>query len=225
MLKGAIFDFDGTLFDSMFIWDTAGEAYLRSIGKEPEADLQKVLKPMSLLQAAEYLKTHYQIALSAQEICAGINRTVEDFYFHAVQPKPGVIAFLEEMQRRGIKMCIATATDRYQAEAALARCGMQQYFSAIFTCTEVGSGKDDPGIFRTAMEHLGTERCNTVVFEDACHAVRTAKNDGFMVAAVYDAHENRQQDIQRLSDIYLSDFADAAAFWKFASNLRKEQST
>ena len=56
MLKGLIFDFDGTLFDSMFIWDTAGEVYLRSIGKEPEANLQKVLKAMSLLQSAQYIR-------------------------------------------------------------------------------------------------------------------------------------------------------------------------
>ena len=113
MLKGAIFDFDGTLFDSMFIWDTVGETYLRSLGKEPDADLQKVLKPMSLLQSAEYLQAHYQLSLSVEEICAGINQMVEDFYFHTVQPKPGVIELLEELHRRNIKMCIATATDRY----------------------------------------------------------------------------------------------------------------
>ena len=225
MLKGVIFDFDGTLFDSMFIWDHAGEAYLRSLGKEPDADLQKILQPMSLLQSAEYLQAHYQLSLSVEEICAGINRTVEDFYFHTVQPKPGVIAFLEALHRRNVKMCIATATDRYQVEAALARCKMKQYFSYVFTCTEVGSGKNEPFIFRIALKHLGTERCNTIVFEDAHHAALTAKNDGFMVAAIDDAHENKRQDLQRLSDVYLTNFSDMAAFWEFASNLRKEQTT
>ena len=225
MLKGVIFDFDGTLFDSMFIWDTAGETYLRSLGKEPNGDLQRILKPMSLLQSAEYLQAHYQLALSVEEICAGINRMVEDFYFHMVQPKPGVVAFLEELYHRNIKMSIATATDRYQVEAALARCGMKQFFSGIFTCTEVGSGKSEPVIFRTALEHLGTERCNTIVFEDAYHAVLTAKNDGFLVAAIYDAHEDKQGDIQQLSDVYLTDFSDMTAFWEFSTNLRREQPT
>ena len=225
MLKGAIFDFDGTLFDSMFIWDTAGETYLRSLGKEPNGDLQRVLKPMSLLQSAEYLQAHYQLALSVEEICAGINRMVEDFYFHTVQPKPGVIELLEELYRRNIKMCIATATDRYQVEAALARCGMKQFFSGIFTCTEVGSGKNEPVIFRAALEHLGTERSDTIVFEDAFHAAMAAKNDGFMVAAIYDAHEDKQQDIQQLSDVYLTDFSDMTAFWEFSTNLRREQPT
>ena len=125
MLKGIIFDFDGTLMDSMFIWDTAGEVYLRSIGKEPQEDLQKVLKPMSLMQSAEYIQAHYEIPLSVTEIMEGINRTVEGFYFHDVEPKPVVIEWLEELSAKNIKMCIATATDRYQVEAALKRCGMR----------------------------------------------------------------------------------------------------
>lgn len=129
MLKGLIFDFDGTLFDSMFIWDTAGESYLRSIGKEPETDLQKVLKQMSLLQSAQYIREKYNIPLSVEEIMDGINHTVEGFYFHSTQPKPGVIDFLEELHCRNIKMCIATATDRYQVEAALQRCKMRHFFS------------------------------------------------------------------------------------------------
>ncbi len=217
MLKGLIFDFDGTLFDSMFIWDTAGESYLRSIGKEPETDLQKILKPMSLLQSAEYIREKYQIPLSVEEIMDGVNRTVEGFYFHTVEPKPGVIAFLEELHRRNIKMCIATATDRYQVEAALQRCKMRHFFSEVFTCTEVGIGKDRPDIFRKAMEHLQTDRNTTVVVEDAYHAVCTAKQDGFLVVGVYDSHESRQQELLRLADVFLPDYLHLNNFWKFAS--------
>ena len=217
MLKGIIFDFDGTLFDSMFIWETAGEVYLRSLGKEPEADLQKVLKPMSFLQSAGYLREQYHIPLSVEDIMDGINRTVEDFYFHTAQPKPGVNTFLEELHRRNIKMCIATATDRYQVEAALRRCGMRHFFSEIFTCTEVGCGKDRPEIFRKAMEHLQTDRSTTAVFEDAYHAAYTAKQDAFIVVGVYDSHESRQRELSHLVDIYLPDYFDLKSFWKFAS--------
>ena len=217
MLNGIIFDFDGTLFDSMFLWDTAGEVYLRSMGKEPESDLQTVLKPMSLLQSARYIREKYQIPLSEEEIMAGINRTVEDFYFHTVEPKTGVIAFLEELQRRNIRMCIATATDRYQVEAALQRCEMGHFFSGIFTCTEVGSGKDSPEIFRRAMEHLQTDRSTTAIVEDAYHAAFTAKQDGFNVVGVYDSHESRQQELALLCDVFLPDYLDLTDFWKFAS--------
>lgn len=215
MLKALIFDFDGTLFDSMFIWDSVGETYLYSIGKAPEEDLQRVLKSMSLYQSAEYIREHYGIPLSVEEIMGGINRIVEDFYFHAVLPKPGVVNWLEELSAKNIKMCIATATDRYQVEAALTRCGMRKYFSEIFTCTEVGSGKDHPLIFRKAMEHLGTDRTNTMVIEDAYHAIRTAKSDGFRTVAVYDPHENRQAEIRDMADVYLHDYHDMHSFWEF----------
>ena len=217
MIQGVIFDFDGTLFDSMFIWDTAGEGYLRSIGKEPESDLQRILKPMSLLQSAEYIRTKYRIPLSVEEIMDGVNRTVEDFYFHTVEPKPGVIAFLQELHRRNIKMCIATATEHYQVEAALQRCGMRKFFSEVFTCTEVGSGKDRPDIFRKAMEHLKTDRSTTAVVEDTYYAVYTAKQDGFLVVGVYDSYENRQWELMSLADVFLSDYFNLTDFWKFAS--------
>ena len=223
MSFGMIFDFDGTLMDSMSIWNTAGEIYLRSMGKEPQDDLSKVLKPMSLMQSAEYIQAHYEIPLSVTEIMEGINRTVEGFYFHDVEPKPVVIEWLEELSAKNIKMCIATATDRYQVEAALKRCGMRHYFSEIFTCTEVGSGKNQPLIFRKAMEHLGTDRSNTAVVEDAYHALRTANADGFMTVAVYDAHEDKQQEIRELVDLYLPDYFDVTSFWKFAS--REEGAT
>lgn len=216
MLKGIIFDFDGTLFDSMFIWNTAGEAYLRSVGTEPEKDLQAVLKPMSLLQSAIYIRDKYAIPLSVEEIMNGINHTVEDFYFHTVQPKEGVATFLEQMKKQGVKMCIATATDRYQVEAALKRCCMEHFFSEIFTCTDVGHGKDEPFIFRKAMDHLGTTRENTVVFEDAYHAAKTAKEDGFITVAVYDSCEEKQKELQALSDFYFENYTETDTFWKFA---------
>lgn len=217
MLKGVVFDFDGTLVDSMFIWESAGEAYLRSVGRKAEADLQRVLKQMSLLQSARYIREKYALPLSVEEIMDGVNRTVEDFYLHTVEPKAGTIAFLEELRRRKIKMCIATATDRYQAEAALRRCGMRHFFSEIFTCTEVGSGKDSPEIFRRAMEHLQTDRSTTFIVEDTYHAAYTAKQDGFAVVGVYDPHESRREELRDLSDVYLPNYFDLTDFWKFAS--------
>ena len=219
MLKGAIFDFDGTLFDSMFIWDTAGEVYLRSIGIEPREDLQKVLKPMSLLQSATYIREKYAIPLTIEKIMDGINRTVEDFYFNTVQPKDGVVTFLEQMKAQGIKMCIATATDRYQVEAALKRCGMESFFFEIFTCTDVGHGKDEPIIFQKAVDYLGTTKANTVVLEDAYHAAKTAKVDGFITVAVYDSHETMQAELHSVSNCFIESFTHTEHFWKFANGL------
>lgn len=219
MLKGAIFDFDGTLFDSMYVWDTIGEVFLRSMGIEPRDNLQKALKRMSLLQSSVYIRENYGLSMTVEEIMLGINRTVENFYFYKVLPKKGVVALLEQMKARGIKMCIATATDRYQVEAALKRCGMEDFFSEIFTCTEVGHGKDEPVIFQKAMEHLQTARENTAVIEDAYHAARTAKEDGFLTVAVYDLSEDRQRELRAVSDCFLEDFTKLDTFWKFASGI------
>ncbi len=213
----AVFDFDGTLFDSMFIWDRAGDMYLRSIGKESKPSMREDVKALSLYQTACYFKAEYSLPLSVEEIMAGINRTVEHFYTDKVQPKPGAAAFLEQIKKAGIRTCIATASDRYQIEAALKRCSMEKYFDAVFTCSEIGHGKDEPVIFRRAMEHFGAGRSSTIVFEDAIHAARTAKADGFIVAAVFDSSEKRQDELHALADIYLPDFEHTEEFWKFAS--------
>lgn len=216
-IKCAIFDFDGTLFDSMFIWDSVGEIYLHSLGKEPKSSMREDVRALSLYQSACYFQKEYDLSLSVEQIMAGINQTIEHFYIHEVLPKPGVGDFLDEMKKSKIRMCIATASDRYQIEAALSRCGMEDYFEAIFTCSEIGHGKDEPVIFQKAMEYFNTERSNTVIFEDAIHAVWTAKTDGFTVVAVYDDSEKRQIEIRELSDCYISDFEHTEEFWKFIS--------
>ena len=216
-IKCAIFDFDGTLFDSMFIWDNVGEIYLHSLGKEPKASMREDVRTLSLYQSACYFKEEYGIVLSVEEIMAGINQIIEHFYIYEVQPKASVVTFLNELKQQGIFMCIATASDRYQIEAALKRCGMEEIFETIFTCTEVGHGKDEPEIFRKAMEHFDADRSNTVVFEDALHAIQTAKTDGFIVASVFDSSEKRQDKIRDISDCYILDFDHLEEFWNFTS--------
>lgn len=212
-----IFDFDGTLFDSMFIWETAGERFLRSVGREPQPTVQDDVRTMSIYQAACYFQREYSLSLTPEEIMEKINGIVEAFYLHEAQPKPGVISFLDALKRNGVRMCIATASERYQIEAALKRCDMSHFFDAVFSCTEVGHGKDEPVIFRKAMEAFGADRSNTVVFEDAFHAAQTAKLDGFHVVAVFDPSEKRQAELKTVSDCYLKSFQCTEPFWKFAS--------
>ena len=219
-VKCAIFDFDGTLFDSMFIWDSVGEIYLRSLGKEPKLSMREDVRALSLYQSACYFQKEYDLSLSVEEIMTGINQTIERFYIHEVLPKPGAVNFLERMKKAGIPMCIATASDRYQIEAALDRCGMEHYFEAIFTCSEVGHGKDEPHIFRKAMEYFAADRSSAVIFEDALHAIQTAKADGFRVVAVSDSSEKRQNEIRSIVDFYLTDFEHTEEFWKWQEGQR-----
>lgn len=210
MIKGAIFDLDGTLLDSMSLWDTIGNDYLRSLGIETTENLAETFKTFTLEQAAQYYRTRYSVPLSAREIIAGINDMIGDFYRSAVPMKRGVAEFLEQLSQKQIKMCIATVTDRQLAEDALIRLNIRNYFTEIFTTAEVGCGKTSPQIYRAALACLGTEKQETLVFEDTYHALMTAKNDGFLVAAVYDAHETRQTEMQKNSDYYITDYVRAA---------------
>ena len=208
MLKGAIFDFDGTLVDSMFIWDTIGEDYLRTLGKEPHEDLKETFMTLTLEEAAEYYRTHYGVTLSVKEIVDGVNAMVEGIYRTKVTLKPGVAEYLTWLRVNGVRMCIATVTDRYLVEETLERLGILHYFSEIFTCAEVGYGKDKPIIYRKALDHLDTAKNETYVFEDSLFALKTAKADGFTAVGVYDRHETSQDNLKSLAEYYIRDYAD-----------------
>ena len=208
MLTGAIFDLDGTLLDSMFIWDTIGEDYLRTLGKEPHEDLKETFMTLTLEEAAEYYREHYKVTLSVTEIVDSINAMVEGIYRTKVTLKPGVMAYLRLLKERGVKMCVATVTDRYLVEDTLERLGILHYFSEIFTCAEVGYGKDKPIIYQKALDHLGTAKEETFVFEDSLFALETAKIDGFPTVGVYDMHESRQEEMKRLADCYVRSFEE-----------------
>ena len=208
MIKGAIFDLDGTLLDSMFIWDTIGEGYLRSLGKEPHEDLKETFMTLTLEEAAVYYREHYGVTLSVKEIVDGVNAMVEQTYRTKVTLKPGIAEYLAWLKENGVWMCVATVTDRYLVEETLEQLGVRHYFSEIFTCAEVGFGKDKPIIYQKALEHLGTEKSDTYVFEDLPFALNTAKTDGFPTVGVYDRHEAHQDELKELADYYIFDFTD-----------------
>lgn len=214
-IRGAIFDVDGTLLDSMFIWDTIGENYLRSIGYKPRENLNEVFKNMSLHQAACYYQSEYGVTLSIAEIMDGVNAMLERYYRCEVPLKAGAAGLLARFHQAGVKLCIVTATDRYLVDAALSRLGVRSYFGEIFTCSEVGHGKDEPHIFDAALNFLGTEKSETIVFDDALYAIRTAKNAGFPVAAVYDVHELEQEKVHCLADLYLDTLCQLYKIEKF----------
>ncbi len=219
MISGAIFDVDGTLLDSMSVWDTIGSDYLRSIGCAPREGLDQALRAMSLRQAAEHFRREYGVARSVEEIEDGVNAMLGRFYRERATLKPGAGGFVRALRGRGARLCIATATDQALVEAALSRCGILDCFEHVLTCASVGHGKDEPHIYREALKRIGGERRSTVVFEDALHAARTAKADGFAVAAVYDGHERQQEELRALADVYLIDLCHTDPFWKFASGL------
>ena len=214
MIKGAIFDVDGTLLDSMEIWEEVGVRYLRNLGIEPEPGLSKILFPMTVTEGASYVKEHYPLKQSMDQVIEGLLNTVRDFYYDEAPLKPGVKEFLAEMKRREIPMTIATSSEREHIEAAFERLGIDQYFQKIFTCSEVGVGKSQPLVYQKAAEYLGTTPEETYVFEDVLHALQTAKNAGFRTVAVYDRFsDDDQEEIKKMADHYYVELGTDEEFW------------
>ena len=220
MIRGIIFDVDGVLLNSMPVWENLGELYLKSRGIPAEKGLGETLFSMSLEEGARYLISHYGLELTCEQVVKGLAREVRDFYAERVPLKEGARQFLDEFRERKIPMVIATSGDRNNTEAALKRLKVFSYFQGIFTCSEIGSGKNQPDIYYAAALHLDTDAEETLVFEDAYHALRTAGKAGFKTVAVYDRSNDKQlAQIWNTADIYLPEFVDFDLFWKRVSRL------
>ncbi len=218
MIRGVIFDVDGVLLNSMPVWENLGELYLNHLGIEAEKGLGARLYTMSLEQSAAYLIDRYHLEMTPEEVIRGVNREVEEFYAQRVPLKEGVRQYIEEFRERGVPMAIATTGDRKNAEAALKRLNVLRFFQGVFTCSEIGSSKKEPDIYYAAALQLDTEPGQTWVFEDALHAIRTAKQAGFRTVGVYDKANDRDlAHIWNTADIYLPEFKDFGMFWRRAS--------
>ena len=219
MIKGMIFDADGTLLDSMPIWDDLGARYLKGIGIEAEPGLSEILFCMSLEESAAYMKRTYGLSQTEEEIRNGVLAKLDDFYVNEVQAKPGVSEFLRTLHERKVPMMIATSSSRHHIEAAMRRLGFLDYFAGIITCEEVGAGKSRPDIYLKCAEAMGLDPEEVCVVEDVIHAVRTANAAGFPTAGVYDAASAEDtEDMKKECSIYLHDLTDYGEFcrWAFA---------
>ncbi len=207
-MQGAIFDLDGTLLHSMPIWDTLAEDYLHSLGWEPRENLTERFRDFTLRQSAEYFIREYGVEQSVEEIIQGIQEMIAHFYVETAPLKAGVAEFLDELHRAGVRMCVATATDRVLAEAALRRNGIDRYIDFVLACGEGGYTKREAAVFEEALRRLGTEKAGTVVFEDAPHAAETAAEAGFPVCGVFDAAWGTDDcaALKRRSNWYIESF-------------------
>ena len=208
-LTGAIFDMDGTIMDSMVIWHNVGEKYLELKGLTPHKNFNKTFLKMSIIDSAKYFISDYGIEGDVDSIVAEINSLVEDFYRNEAELKPGILDMLTEMKKQGIKMAVATATDKYLVEIALKRNNIYELFDCIYTCTEVGADKNVTTIYDRSLDALGTEKSSTFVFEDSYHAIQTAKRGNYTVVGIADEYaKQNENEIRELSDIYIDNTAN-----------------
>lgn len=202
--KGFIFDVDGTLTDTMAFYETHLEDYLRTLGITPEPGLRDEIRGFTIAEAYRYIIKEYNISKTEEEVLADANKLFTAFYSNQAMLKDGVREFLEYAYSKGIKMCVATATDREYIKLMLKNQNIEKYFEFILTSPEVGRGKHFPDIYDICAERLGCDKRNSIVFEDAVHAVETAKKAGYTVFAVEEQYQKKFEDrIRQNSDIYV----------------------
>lgn len=205
-----IFDFDGTLFDSMHVWDDVGRRYLASLGITANDDFEETIAGMTLAQGCEYASKTYPIHKTPMQVLEGISAIVKDDYAYRIEPKAGVKEILETLHHHNVRMIIATASDQRLVMPALKRCHMDHYFIDIVSAQDSKLDKHSPDIFEKAMHMCQGDKTDTVVIEDAYHAAFTAKKAGFTVIGVYDESEKQQNKMQEVCDIYVHTLAE----WK-----------
>jgi len=212
MIRGAIFDADGTLLDSMGAWDVAAVNYLADLGVQARPDLKQTLFPLTLAECAVYLRQAYGLSRSPAQIEAEIREEMRLFYRDRVKAKPGAKAFLEALRDRGVRLTLATNTPRSAITEGLGRTGLLPLLDGIFTTAEMGMDKHDPAFFHAVRQAMGTGLEDTWVFEDAVHAAATAYSAGYHVAGVADPYSD-QEALRKVCHIYLPELTDFMGFW------------
>lgn len=205
MCKGVLFDVDGTLLDSMKIWDELPYRYLASFGIQGSKDLSSVVYPMTLEESSAYLKESYGLQDSVGKIQKDILKIMEDFYRYEVQCKEGVEAFLFSLKEQSIPMGIVSIGNSELIEAAFQRLRIRSYFDFILTCDVYQTSKKESLIYEIGKEKLS---CSQVyVFEDVLQALQSAKKAGCITVAVADAsNEKYRKDMQECADYFIEDF-------------------
>lgn len=186
MIKLAIFDLDGTLVDSMKYWSMAPYEYVRIKGLKAEEKLSDKFLSMSLRESAEYFKKKYSLEDSIEKMMQDIDDIMDNFYMNYVEIKPGIRDLLEALYTRNVKMCIASATDKYLIEKVIKKLNIDKYFSYITTSSIVGSSKSKPDIYMSCSDYFNIDYKDTIIFEDLPYGIISSKPKGFYTVGLYD---------------------------------------
>ena len=209
--KAAIFDFDGTIADSMSMWADFAFRFVTYLGGKPREGVSKTVNSMSVAEAEVYLRQEYFPHYTAEEMHKATELFVLDRYTKGFEPKEGIAEFVKELSERGILMAIATATDRKPVSIALSKLGLAPYFEHIVTCTDAGVGKSSsPAVFDLTLSKLGAIKEDTIIFEDSFYAAKTAAAAGYCVAGIYDDFSSsKKEQMKSVCRYYFDDFKEA----------------
>ena len=207
-ITGAIFDFDGTVFDSMHIWKGVKFQFFDRIGLVLSEEQREEFKNLFLLEAIELAKKRFDLKMTDKELFNEFFTMIKEKYLADTEPKNDIIEFLEKLKAKGVKMGIATATGEPALIAVLEEFNMLHYFQEIYSTYTVGASKTEPKVYDVVLNELGTEKQTTWIFEDALYAAKTAKKAGYKVVGIYDKSEPEQEELKNLVDIYINNYSE-----------------
>ena len=179
----SIFDVDGTILDSMEVWNTLASQYVQSLGMVPDKNLDEIVSDMSLEQSATYLKNHYKINKQEERIISEVLNFISDFYEYEVNLMPGFKEFISHYDSINV---IGTSCDEELVKIALNRLAVLNYFEDIITCSKVNKSKNDPDFYLACAQVLKQRPEDIVVFEDADYCINVARKVGFKVIKIKD---------------------------------------
>lgn len=191
MIKGYIFDLDGTLLDSLEVWKGVGNRYLLTIDIQGDPHLDAKMEHMSLKEAAIYIKEKFNLTQSVEDIIEGVCLQIEEKYEKEVELKQGAKEFLEKCHNKGYQMTVLTASSDILAKKALKRLGVLKYFKEIYSCQTCGYNKTQIESYLSIAKEISLKKEECIVVEDALYAIETAVQAGFFVKAIYDRHNQK----------------------------------
>ncbi len=205
--KGAVFDLDGTLFDSMWVWKQIDRDFLAMRGIDVPEDYMLAVAHLGAYQTAVYTIERFGFSETPEQLIAEWTEMAIDFYKSKVQLKNGAYEYLEYLYNKGVKLAVATANDSMLYEPALDHTGIRKFFSAVVNVDEVERKKGFPDIYWLACEKMGVKPEETVVFEDICQGICGARDGGFRTVCVYDETSAEDEEkIREIADLYIRDF-------------------
>jgi len=207
-LKTYLFDFDGTLVDSMPTYVSSMLRILDENGIAYGNDIVKIITPLGLIKTAEYY-VELGVKLDRDEIIMLMKKYMYEEYLYNIPAKSNVISVLEELKNKGASLNVLTASPHVTLDPCLKRIGIYDLFDNVWSCDDFSTTKADPEIYKMAAERMG-ERVEDVLFlDDNYNADKTAKSAGMKVCGVYDDSSKEYVDeIKSVADYYIYDFSE-----------------
>ena len=201
-----LFDFDGTLVDSMPTYVGVMLTILDKNGIKYEKDIVKIITPLGLTKTAEYY-IDLGVKGSVSEIVAEMKSSMLHEYTYNIQEKPNVIRVLRDLVARGDSLNVLTASPHNTLDPCLKRLGIFDLFDNVWSCDDFNTTKADPKIYKMAADKIGADVSEVIFLDDNFNVVKTAKDAGMRVFGVFDeSSADYITEMKSISERYISDF-------------------